>query len=460
MQSGKLGRDLTEGSIPRHLLAVAMPMLIGNFIQTGYSIIDAIWIGRIVGRSAMGAIAISFPILFIFIAVAAGATMATTILISQYYGAKNFELLKKTVGSSVLFAIMLGVVLSTAGFFSTEQILHLLKTPESLIGLASSYLKINFIGFTIMYMGFLVTSILRGIGDTKTPLLFMVVGVAINALLDPLLIIGVGPFPKLGLNGAAVASIAGQLVAFTMGFFYLRNRGNLVAIRLKTLVWDSTIIKLIMRIGFPSMIQQSALSLGMAAIISFVNRFGETATAAFGATSRLDAVAFLPAMSIGMAISAISGQNLGAKKYERVQQTFRWGLLLTVCFSTFFSIVFLTIPGKLLSLFINDPEVISIGTTYLRIVGPSSIMFAIMFVANGVINGAGHTKVTLAFTLISLWGIRVPIAAVLSKTALGLTGIWLSFTVSFAIIMTISLLWYRSGRWKKIVISTVSDART
>jgi len=447
-----MGRDCTVGSIPRHLVAVALPMLIGNLIQSGYTIIDAIWVGRTVGKAAMGAIAVSFPILFLFIAVAAGVTMATSILISQYYGAKNYDLVKKTIGTSFFFAFLLGAVISVVGIFTTDSLLRLLNTPESIIAVASIYLKINFGGFLVMYSGFLIGSILRGIGDSKTPLYFMVVGVVINAILDPLLIVGIGPFPRMGLAGAAVATVLSQLIASVVGYWYLLKKGSMVAIKLRNIVWDSAIVKKILTLGLPSMLQQSAVSLGLVTIAAIVNGFGETAVAAYGAAGRIDTVSYFPAMSIGMAVSILTGQNIGAKKYDRVHLVFRWGLVMTIMISIVNTALYLAFPRFMIGAFVKDAAVIDIGATYLRILGPAATFFAIAFVSNGVINGAGHTKMTLVFTLIALWGVRVPVILLLSKTSLGVTGIWIGSALGFVTLMIASLTWYTTGRWKREVI--------
>jgi len=388
----------------------------------------------------------------VFVAVAAGATMATTILVSQYYGAKEFDKVTRTVGTSFTLAIVLGVALSAGGIFASDWILALLGTPASIVPQASPYLKISFAGFTIMYMSFLVSSILRGVGDTKTPLLFMGVGVVVNIVLDPLLIIGVGPFPRMGLNGAAVASILSSAVGLVLGLTYLNRKAGIITFRLSAMRLDREMAALIVKIGFPSMLQQSAVSLGMATVTSIINGFGASATAAFGAAGRIDQLAFFPAMSIGMAVSAIAGQNIGAGKIDRVRQTFRWGVLMTVCISAFLSIFFLGMPHILLSAFLTDAEVIKLGGTYLRIVGPTSVMFAIMFVSNGIINGAGHTITTLVFTIFAVWCVRVPAAMFLAKTSLGLTGVWFGFALGFAGAMAISLIWYKTGRWQKSVI--------
>jgi putative MATE family efflux protein len=447
------GKDLTEGSIPRHLLSLTVPMFLTNLLNMGYAVVDAIWVGRFVGSHALGAIAVGFPVIFIFVGVAAGATMATTVLVSQFYGARNFDMVSKTVNTSFVLSFIMSLVSAICGLLFAQDILQMLKTPGEVLPLAVPYLKITFLGFPMLYMMFLVTSILRGAGDTKTPLYFMILSVAINAVLDPLMIIGIGPFPKMGLNGAAWASIISQSVALVLGLVYLKRKGSALVTGMKLRGGiDLRVTKLIIKIGFPSMIQQSAIALGMATVTTLVNSFGPAAISAFGVASRIDAIAFLPAQSIGLAVSTITGQNIGAGKYDRVRSIFRWATLMALSITLFSSALFLTIPDLLLSPFTADPDVIAIGRGYLRIAGPSITFIAVMFVSNGILNGAGHTLTTLIFTLISIWGIRIPIAVVLSKGPLGITGIWLSFAIAFSAMMLISLLWYRSGRWKKPVV--------
>ena len=446
------GQDCTEGSIQRHLLTLAVPILIGNSIHSGYIIIDMIWVGRFVGKEAIGAIAVSFPLLLFFTSIAAGATMATSILISQYFGAKKYEQVQRIIGSSFFFALMISITVSIAGYLWTDTILKLMGTPANIIPLAGPYLKMNFIGFSIMYAGYLIISILRGIGDSRTPLYFMIVGVIVNALLDPILIIGLGWFPRFGLVGAALASISGQIVATIVGYIYLRRRGNIVATGLNSIKWDRKIVKQICTIGLPTMLQFSISSLGIAVVTSIVNGFGDVATAAFGVAGRINMVTFFPIMSIGTAVSVISGQNIGTKKYNRVRHTFRWGFILSVTISVFFAVFYLIIPRTLLSVFVSDPEVVSIGAVYLRIIGPAGIFSAIDLVSNEVINGAGYTLMTLIFTLVSLGAVRVPAAIFLSKTALGIAGVWTGIVISLVSTMTLSLIWYFSGRWEKPVI--------
>ncbi|MDR2592619.1 MAG: MATE family efflux transporter [Chitinispirillales bacterium] len=457
----RFGKDLTEGSVPRHLISLAVPMLLANLLGTSYSLVDAIWIGRYVGKEAIGAVAVSFPVMFIFIGVAAGATIATTVLVSQFYGARNQAMLSKTIGTSFCLTIILGVVSAVGGILAAEKILAVLGTPDTVVPLAESYLKIMLLSLPVMFMHFLISSVLRGVGDTKTPLYFMLVGVTLNAILDPLMIIGIGPFPKMGLDGAAWASLICPIIGLVLLVGYLRRKGGALTTGVNFFSIDAGIAKLIAKIGFPSIIQQTSISFGIAAVTSIVNSFGAAAIAAFGVGGRIDAVAFLPAQSIGLAVSTISGQNIGAGRYDRIPLIFKWGIIMTSCITVSFAVIFLSIPEILMAPFMSepDPEVIEIGRSYLRIAAPAISFFAVMFVSNGVINGAGHTFTTLIFTLIAVWGIRIPFATLLSRTSLGIKGVWVSYVIGFSFTMCISLLWYRSGRWKKAVVKhKVPDA--
>ncbi|MDI6739139.1 MAG: MATE family efflux transporter [Candidatus Edwardsbacteria bacterium] len=424
------GKDLTCGSIPRHLISLAVPMLVANLLNAGYAVINTIWVGNIVGPDAVGATAVSFPIFFILIAVAAGATMAVSILVAQYYGAKNHAMVARVVNTSFAFFLILGALLTAAGILATDKLLRLMDTPPEIFPQASQYMKISLFGLTFIFMFFMITAILRGIGDTVTPLVFLGVSAGINAILDPLLIIGIGPFPKLGLNGAAYASVFSQGIAFVAALIYLNKKGAIV--RFRTIKLDPAITGLIFKIGFPSMIQQSLVAIGAAFITAFVNRFGAQATAAFGAAMRIEALAIMPAMSMSMAVTALAGQNLGAGKPERVKEIFRAGVLMSLAVTAAVSLSALAAPKLLLSMFVHESEVLAIGANYLRIVGAGYLLFAVMLISNGIINGSGHTLVTMTFALVALWVVRVPAASYLAKTRLGLNGIWLAVLGSFA----------------------------
>lgn len=447
----KFGNYMSTGSIPRHYLSFSIPMIISNMLNVGYSIINTVWLGNFVGKEAVGAIAVSFPITFLLIAISSGVTAATTILMSQYFGAKDYNMMEKLVNNSFSISLILGILLTVGGIISSDFLLSLMQTPEEILSVASGYLKISFLGFTFMYMGQLITSILHGIGDTMLPLVFMGAGVAVNAVLDPFLIIGIGPFPKLGLNGAAYASVAGQVIAMIIALAYLNKKNTLLSFKPARLIFDRHLTFLIFKLGVPTTVQQSLISIGSAVITSFVNSFGASATIAFGAASRIDTIVSMLASSLGMAASVLTGQNLGAQKPERVKEVLKWGIIITSGITLTLSAIVMCFPLQILSIFVHDPSVLDIGVSYLQITGSGYIFFAIMFISNGIINGSGNTVVTMIFSILSLWVIRVPLAAILATTSFGILGIWLSVVISYAIVMTSSLMYYCSGKWNKAV---------
>jgi putative MATE family efflux protein len=450
MEDKKFGRDLTVGSIPKHLINFSLPMLAGNMLHSGYSIINMIWVGHIVGAAGLGATAVSFPIMFILIGIAAGVSMATAVLVAQFYGAKKYDLLKMVVDNSICLQLVLSAVLITSMVLSANFFLRLMDTPQEIFSMASSYLKISLLGIIFLYLSFTISQILRGLGDTIRPLIFMGTGVILNAILDPFLIMGIFPFPKLGLNGAAIASVISQAVSLIIALTYLNRKSHLVAIHFRKLRFDRHIMWLIARIGFPSTIEQCLISVGSAFVTKYVNFFGPAAIAAFGAGSRIDMVAMMPAIAIGMSATALTGQNLGAGKPERVKEVFKWALLLGTIISGVVAVFAFTFPRLILSMFTSSEPVLAIGIQYLRIVAPCYFLFALIFVSMGVVNGAGQTIIPMILTLISLWAVRVPIAWYLSQnTSLKSKGIWVAMAAGFLVTAAIGYLYYLTGRWKK-----------
>ena len=450
----KFGTDLTVGSIPRHLLGFSLPMLAGNLIQIGHSLINTIWVGQLVGENGVGAIGVSFPVFMILIGFAMGMSMATTILVSQYFGAKEQDTLSDVVNNSFSLTLILGVTLSVTVALLTDPILTAMKTPPENFAMASTYLKITLGGFILLYMTFTINSVLRGIGDTVTPLIFMAIGIGTNIVLDPFFIGGWGPFPSFGLTGAAWATLLSQGLALAITLFYLNRKSHLVAFSFKRLILNRRMTGLLFKIGLPSIAQQALVSLGMLFIVSFVNAFGAAATNAFGAVTRIDMFAVMPAMSISMAMAALTGQNLGAQKPERVKSIFKWGVIMNSAMSISISLVMVLFSRTILTLFGlgEDVKALEMGINYLRIVGSCYILFSVGFACTGIVNGSGHTMVTMIFTLLSLWLLRIPLAWSLSKTGLGINGIWMSMSLSFFGFMTISLIYFFSGKWKKSVI--------
>jgi putative MATE family efflux protein len=445
-------RDLTTGSVPRHVFAFSMPMLAGSAIQTGYSVVNAFWVGRYLGAAALAAVTVSMPVLFVTIAVAAGLTLATNILASQHFGAKDWQGLKRVVQTSAALIGVIAIALLALGLAIAERLLVAMNTPSDILPTAAPYLHIMLCTLPLSFAIFLLASVLRGIGDSKTPVYFQAWSLGLNAVLDPLLMFGWAGFPRLGLNGTAWASIAAQTAAVVALLLYIPRRRPLVMPDWRHLRIDRETAGLLVRIGFPSMVQQSVVSVSMVVIVSLVSRFGSNADAAFGAGLRIDGVAFVPAITFGMAVSTLAGQNIGAGRLDRVRQVFWWGLAISGAISAVIAVFAVGMPGLILRMFLTDPRVIGIGATYLRIVGFTYVLYAVLFVSNGIINGAGHTLPTTLMTMTSLWGIRLPLAAILPRYVGDERGIWWAMLTSVACGMAMSLAYYASGRWKRPVV--------
>ena len=448
-QPNRLMVDLTQGSIPRHLIKFSIPMLLGNLLQALYNTVDSIWVGRYVGPEALGAVSISFPIIFALVAMVMGITMATTTMVAQYAGSKQYDMVRKTINNSILVLLIAAVFITGIGIWLHEPILRLINVPESILPMASSYLMIFLSGMIFMFGYNVLGAILRGLGDSKTPLKFLFVATLVNLVLDPFLIIGIGPFPQMGVAGAALATVISQGVATVLALNYLNKKDHLVAIRWRELKYDAELTRTTVRIGLPAGIQQTMVALGGLAVSSIINSFGPMVVAAYGAAMRLDQFAFMPSMSIGLAVSSLVGQNMGAGREDRVRETVRWGSLITMGFTGIMTLVALVRPQILMVLFTTDLEVIRLGSEYLRIVSLSYIPFALMFVITGALRGAGDTIPTMAISMTTLWLIRVPLARYLSAMPnLGSQGIWIAIAISSTAGMVLARLYYATGRWK------------
>ncbi len=441
--------DLTKGSISKHLISQSTPLLIGNLLYVGYNVINTLWVGNLLGSKEVAATAVSFLIVFVLISITNGATSATSILVSRYYGAKDMKMVEKVVNTSYSLFSVLGVVIITAFIIFSDIPLKLMNTEGDILKIASPYLKLSIISFFFMMLFIVLMSVLRGIGNTLTPMLVLVLSTVINAILDPILISGFGPFPKMGINGAAVATIVAQSLALIFGFIYTYRKTPSVSFHLKEFSFDKRILYQIIKIGFPATIQQSLIAISSTFVASIVNVFGPDATAAYGIAIRIDSVAVLPSMSIGMAVTNLCSQNLGANKPERVTELRKSGILLSLLVNAIIVIPCFIFAKNIISAFISEPNVVSIGSEYLRIMCIGYSLFGIVYICNGILNGAERTLYTMIYTLLCLWVIRVPFASILSKSHLGLTGIWISIVVSIAVTAIISSILCFLDKWKK-----------
>ncbi len=442
-------RDFSEGSILKHLIAFSWPMFFGNFLQALYNTVDTFWVGRFLGTEALAAVSASFPIVFFLVSLIIGVGIATTILVSQYYGAKDEQGLKRAINTSLFLMTVSALVVTAIGILFYKPIFKLVHLPESLWADAGTYLVIFLSGLVLTFLYNGLSAIMRGFGDSLTPLYFLAIATVINIILDPLFILGVGPIPKMGVAGVAWATVLAQGVSAVLGMVYLFRKAKLATWDRSLLRPDRRIMKQLIAIGAPAGAQQALVSMAMLFLSGLVNKHGEIVVAAYGLGGRIDQFAFMPAMSVSLAVSALVGQNLGAEKPERVKEIFRYSNILTILIASIATIAIFFFPDLWVRIFTPDLQVREMGSTYLKIVSLSYVVFSLMFSTGGISRGAGDTLITMAITLLSLWGIRLPLAKVLSETlGLGPTGIFLAIAISPVFGLALNLIYYYSGRWK------------
>jgi len=446
------GADLTEGSILRHLVKFSVPMLLGSALQVGYIIVNALWVGNGLGSEALAAVTVSFSIYYVLIAIAAGLTLATSILVSQAYGAKDMDQLQRVVNNSVVLIGGISLICLLAGLLWSQELLTIMNTPANLVPTALRYLHIMMLATPFLFGMFLAAALLRGTGDSVTPLYYQGGAVLLTAILDPLLMFGWLGFPHLGIYGTAYGAVSAHIIMLVALLYHIYITKHVACPNWRNLRLDMATSLLTLKIGVPSMLQQVLVAAGMVAIIGLVNNFGSDGTAAYGIALRMDQLAMLPGSTIGMAVSVIAGQNIGAQRFDRVRSVFWNGLMLSLGTTLVASGVALMMPGFIMEMFVSDPEVIAIGSLYLRILAVGYMFFAVTYVSNGIINGSGHTLETTLFTLISLWIIRIPLAAALSNITGKIESIWIAIVVSFAALTLTSLVYYARGGWQRSLV--------
>ncbi|MFH1368439.1 MAG: MATE family efflux transporter [Elusimicrobiota bacterium] len=446
-------RDFTKGSVLEQLIAFSIPMLLANLLQAALGLINAIWVGRLLGHQAFAAVSSTMPIIFFFVSAIIGLTMATNILVGQAFGSKNMAFLAKVLSNSFMSSVVMCVFISALGFMFTPLFLHIMKTPADIVPDARIYLRTMFIGVTFTFIFFWFSGILRGLGDAKTPLYLLIVATVLNIVLVPLLIKGYGPMPGFGIEGAALAPIISNAVMVVLAYFFVLRTHVLLNVHSWDYAVDWYIIKKIFVIGIPMSLQMVLVAMSEIFVVSLVNSFGSSTTAAYGIGMQLDQLSFLPAMAIGMSVSSMAAQNLGAREFDRVKKILKLSILMSLALSTGFFIVIYSFPARIASIFTNEPQVIAITVGYIRIVSISYFFIAVMFALQGVVRGAGDTLYMFLFTLLGLVIIRYPIAVLLIKyTSLREHGIWIAIVLSTIISLALNYWYYRSGKWKNKVL--------
>ncbi|HYE47508.1 MAG TPA: MATE family efflux transporter [Caulobacter sp.] len=444
--------DLTEGPIARTLAVFALPVLGSSVLQSLSASINAVWVGRFLGEAALAATSNANLVLFLLLGMIFGVGMAATILVGQAFGRGDEDLARRVVGSSVAFFLIISVVFTTGGWLGADAILTLVGTPHDALPLARAYLRVIFLALPLMNFATLAMMLLRGAGDSRTPFLFMGLSAGLDLAINPVLILGLGPFPEMGIAGAAMATLVSQAISLAalLVFLYARKHPlRLVGANLAYLKPDPALLRTLTIKGLPMGLQMIVISASALIVMSLVNSFGSRTAAAYGVAAQLWTYVQMPAMSIGAAVSSMAAQNVGAGRWDRVARITRVGIGFNILLTGIMVAVLYAVAGPAMSLFLpSDPAAVAIAIHINQLVVWTFIPFGVTIVLFATVRATGDVWPPLVILSLSIILVRIPFAYLL-EPAWGQDAIWWSFAFGSAVALMLSVLYYRLGRWKQ-----------
>ncbi len=429
----------------QRFLIFLVPIMAANILQSLSGTINNIYIGQLIGVEALAAVSVFFPIMILLISFIVGLASGSTVLIGQAWGAKNIEKVKEVAGTTLTASFILGLVVAVIGIFFTGSVMRLLGAPENIVDMATSYGRIVLIGMPGFFIFLIVTSILRGVGDTVTPLISLVLSILAGLVVTPALILGWGGLPKIGVDAAAVAFIFGFVIVLVFLFFFLRARKSPLApdaVLIRHLKINPSILGLVLKLGIPAGVQMIISSLAAIVVVGVVNRFGSNATAAYGAVNQVLSYVQFPAMSIAIASSIFSAQAIGAGQASQLAAITRTGLIMNLCITGLFVLIAYVFSQNLVGLFITSTDVIAITESLLHIVLWSVVLFGASAVLSGVMRASGDVLIPMLLSLGTILLVETPLALYLSTTSLGLNGIWTAYAASFSTMLVLQAIYY------------------
>jgi len=436
-----------------------VPLMASNILQALSGTVNSIYIGQLIGVEALAATATFFPILFFLMSFIIGLSAGSTVLIGQAWGARNVDKVKQVTGTSLATAIVLGIVVAIIGGIWTEEIMTVLGAPENIRHLAVGYARIVLISMPSFFLFMVVTSVLRGVGDTITPLFSLILSMVVSLLVTPALILGWFGLPQLGVDAAAWALVAGFVTVLVFLFVYMRARnmplapdGVLFGAMIRP---DLKLLGLILKLGVPAGMQMVISSIAGIVVVGLVNRFGSDATAAYGALGQVMSYVQFPAMSIGIAASIFAAQAIGAGQMQQLGAITRTALVLNLLITGGLILLAYLFSQHVVALFITDPEVIELTETLLHVVLWSILCFGWSVVFSGIMRASGTVYAPMVLSLACILLIELPGAIWLSQTSLGLTGIWIAYAASFTMMLVLQASWYQFVWKKKQIVALI-----
>ncbi|MCI5511241.1 MAG: MATE family efflux transporter [Oliverpabstia sp.] len=448
--------DMTEGKPWEKIVIFTLPMLIGNIAQQLYSTVDSIVVGKYVGDNALAAVGSSSPILNLLLVLFMGISVGAGVMVSQFFGAKNRRELSITIGNCITLTALASLIIMVVGALGIRPLLELLNTPESIIDWCDSYLMILIMGIAGCAYYNILCGILRGLGDSISALLYLLVATVLNIILDLFFVATL----HMGVAGVALATVIAQAISAVLCVIKLCKMEDIFDMGVSHLKISGHHTMTIIRLGLPSGLTQAIFSLAMIIVQSLTNSFGELVIAANVIIMRVDGFAMMPNFSFGTAMTTYAGQNVGARRYDRVEQGSRQGTLIAVITSTVITGLILIFGKYLMGIFTDTTELVNLSANMMKILAVGYIAMAVTQCLSGVMRGAGDTMTPMWISLITTVAIRVPLAygiAFLTRTPELPNGayqsIWISLLSSWVMGAVITSICYLKGGWKKKALS-------
>ena len=441
-------RDLTQGSIPRGLLGFALPLILGNLLQQLYNLADTWVVGRFIGEGALAAVGSSYTLMTFLTSILLGLCMGSSVYFSIQYGRQDPDRLRNGIFQSFLLIGGLTLLLNLTVYLALDGILVLLQIPLDILGLTKEYLQWIFAGMAATFLYNFFANLLRSVGDSATPLVFLGISVVLNIGLDILFVVPLG----MGVRGAAMATVIAQFVAGLGLFLYTWFAFPALRVQKRHRYWDRAALKNLLNLSLFTCLQQSVMNFGILMVQGLVNSFGTAVMAAFAVAVKIDTIAYMPVQDFGNAFSTFVAQNYGAEKRDRIRTGTHWAVVWVVLFCLVIGGLVCLLAPRLMAAFVGGDaaEVIAIGTGYLRIEAAFYLGIGILFLLYGYFRAVNRPAVSVVLTICSL-GTRVLLAYTLSALpALGVNGIWIAIPIGwFLADATGILLWRREGKSAK-----------
>jgi putative MATE family efflux protein len=438
-----------SGSIPKALFTLAVPIMLANLLQTGYHLSDAFWVGRL-GADAVAAISVSFPVTFLVIALGSGLAMAGAILSAQYMGAGRQDMVNHVAAQTMLMVVVTSVLFGAIGYVLAPLLLRLLGVAPGVYKGALGFLRVSFVGILFVFTFAMFQALMRGVGQTRVPLLIVGSTVLLNFLLGPLFIFGWGPVEGHGVMGAAIATLVTQATAALAGVVvFLRGRHG-IQLTWSALVPDPAYLKRAFFLGIPGSLELSTRALGLMIMSFLVASFGTLTIAAYGVGSNILQVVTIPVMGLSMAVSTLVGQNIGAGNPARAAEAAAFGASISFALLTVLGALAWFAAPQLVAFFVpQDPAVIAEGARFIRIMCLAWGGIGVQLCIVAAFRASGNMLMSMVIAMVSQWMVQFPLAYVLARhTGLREEGLWWSFPLTNIVVAIVSVLWFLRGTWK------------